>query len=421
MSLPLFAPASSSSRRSASSASSGWSRVSGKSETVGVGTKRTSVFVSSDEDVLCLGLIGNEKLLVCGKSESECGTTHQGGKFEPPLDMAQMVYVRDPKLSTRFLREPVAEKAWFSSGTLKVMSLSKKSVPEWAEFFMAAKTEAQSKLMGASEVDINARLDFVDQAQQFSTPAKAEGLKVDIEEFDTEVPFSPFLRESDVTTRQEWRDQEVLPEGVLDHIEKLGDAMDKLMEDNYRNQVRELEHYQDIAGDFEKVKAWQEQLDGRIGTTMPIFQRDFPSLCGALDFGVQVLNKDLEENTDLLKSQVEQLGADVKVCEKTMEEWKAAVAQGFQDVESILGKQVDVLEKRQKDLEGKLDGSVPRIRNGVLFNRRNISRSDDGSETSKGRDNEDETVDTLLDLRSRLRRLETEIKGHRGGSGDGGG
>jgi hypothetical protein len=116
--------------------------VSGKSG--GEGAKRTSVFECSESHALCLGLIGNDKLLVCGKLESECGTTHQGGKFESPLPMCDMLYVRDPKMSSRFLREPFTEKAWFAEGTLKVLSISKKTVPEWAEFFLAAKAESET-------------------------------------------------------------------------------------------------------------------------------------------------------------------------------------------------------------------------------------------------------------------------------------
>jgi hypothetical protein len=106
MSLQLFVPTSSASRRSAD-----WSQqVSGQS--VGVGTK-AGLFLFDAKCPCCLGLIGNENLLVCGKPVIDRGTSHQGGKFEPTEEMADMVNVRDPKLATRFLKNPVAERACF--------------------------------------------------------------------------------------------------------------------------------------------------------------------------------------------------------------------------------------------------------------------------------------------------------------------
>jgi hypothetical protein len=51
---------------------------------------------------------------------------------------------------------------------------------------------------------------------------------------------------------------------MLNHIEKLGDAMDKLLEDSYKSRMRDLQQYQEIAGDFDKVKAWQQHCELRI-------------------------------------------------------------------------------------------------------------------------------------------------------------
>jgi hypothetical protein len=56
MSLLLLAPASSSSPHSASSALSGWSQVSVSGKSAGVSTKRTSIFLSDDQEDCCLGL-----------------------------------------------------------------------------------------------------------------------------------------------------------------------------------------------------------------------------------------------------------------------------------------------------------------------------------------------------------------------------
>jgi hypothetical protein len=70
--------------------------VSGKA--MGVGSKTTGLFLGETERPCCLGLIGSENLRVCDKPAGECGTAHQGGsKFEPPAEMTELVYVRDPK------------------------------------------------------------------------------------------------------------------------------------------------------------------------------------------------------------------------------------------------------------------------------------------------------------------------------------
>jgi cell fate (sporulation/competence/biofilm development) regulator YlbF (YheA/YmcA/DUF963 family) len=293
-----------------------------------------------------------------------------------------MLYVRDPKMSSCFLREPFAEKAWFAEGTLKVLSVSKKTVPEWADFFLAAKAESETQPSGASEAEINSRLDFVEHAQQFTTPAKAASFKLTTEEVDMNTAFSPFLDDSDILMRQFWRVNAVLPDAVLDHIEKLGDAMDRVLEDNFKSQIRDLEQYQEIAGDFNKVKVWQQQLEARIGTNVPVFRRDFASLWNAIEFGMETLDqedKKIEVKVEDVKSQVERLESVVELLEKEMADWKTAVATGFQDVDTFIGKHLAQLEDRQKELELKMNGSGPRIRNGVLFNHSHHPGLEDGS------------------------------------------
>jgi hypothetical protein len=118
--------------------------------------------------------------------------------------MCDMLYVRDPKMGSRFLREPFAEKAWFSEGTLKVLPMSKKTVPEWADYFRAAHSESDTRSSGASEAQINSRLDFVEHAQHFTTPAKAAAFKLTAEEEEAAPTFSPFLDDSEVAMRQSW-------------------------------------------------------------------------------------------------------------------------------------------------------------------------------------------------------------------------
>jgi hypothetical protein len=111
MSQQLFAPTSSSSRRSASSKGSGmsdWLKVSGTSG--GLGTKKAGLFLWDVKRPCCLGLIGSENLLVCGKPVGECGMTHQGGQFDPESPMEDLVFIHNPKLATRFLMTPFAQR-----------------------------------------------------------------------------------------------------------------------------------------------------------------------------------------------------------------------------------------------------------------------------------------------------------------------
>jgi hypothetical protein len=148
----------------------------------------------------------------------------------------------------------------------------------------------------------------------------------------------------------------------------------------------------------------------RIGTSVPLFKRDFPSLWSALEFGVESLEQEdgmIQADAKITKSQIEQVERLVTIVEKELTDWKAAVTEGFKDVDSFLGKQFEMLDERIKKVERKEAGTGPRICNGVLFQPAQSS-SDDGSEETK-RDILD-SGETLLDLRSRLRKLEGEIK-----------
>lgn len=51
----------------------------------------------------------------------------------------------------------------------------------------------------------------------------------------------PFLTEEDLALRKVWREDSNFLEGILNHLEKLGDAMDKVMTDTLKNQPQILE------------------------------------------------------------------------------------------------------------------------------------------------------------------------------------
>jgi hypothetical protein len=57
----------------------------------------------------------------------------------------------------------VVEREWFSEGSLKVMESLKKTVPEWVEYFGAAREAAQVQAGGDDIVDIERRLRLVAQ------------------------------------------------------------------------------------------------------------------------------------------------------------------------------------------------------------------------------------------------------------------
>jgi hypothetical protein len=113
-------------------ATSSWSKLSGKSD--GGESKCAGLFITSEKEGYCLGLIGKAQVLVCAKPEKECDMMHCGGKLETTSKgLEDLVFVRDPALMVHFLALPVAEREWFSEGSLKVMESSKKTVPDWAE------------------------------------------------------------------------------------------------------------------------------------------------------------------------------------------------------------------------------------------------------------------------------------------------
>jgi hypothetical protein len=67
-------------------------------------------------------------------------------------------------------------------------------------------------------------------------------------------------------------------------LEKLGDAMDKVMIKVHQSQLTEFGHYTEIATDFLEVKVWQEYMESRVGVSVPIKDREFPSVWSALDY-----------------------------------------------------------------------------------------------------------------------------------------
>jgi hypothetical protein len=93
----------------------------------------------------------------------------------------------------------------------------------------------------------------------------------------------------------------------------------------------------------------------------------------ALHYSVKAAESDLRDCVVVQKTLTDQLEADGIARSKEMAEWKLNVSQAFQDVDHILGRQVDELAKGQRALEDKLragkGGGGPRIQDGFLFPR----------------------------------------------------
>ena len=145
---------------------------------------------------------------------------HHGGKLETSKGLEDLVFVRDPALPVHFLALPVAEREWFSEGSLlKVMESSKKTVPEWAEYFSTAReATAQVQTGGADILDIERRLRLVAQSQEFATPAK-----VSTEQEEAPLVASPLLESMGMEMADaQWKEGAGLSDGVLEHLDKLG-------------------------------------------------------------------------------------------------------------------------------------------------------------------------------------------------------
>jgi hypothetical protein len=156
----------------------------------------------------------------------ECDTTHQGGKLELTKELADLVFIRDPQLAVCFLKEPMAERAWFLEGTLKVMERSKKTVTEWAEYFHAAQvTFNPDHLLGVDVLNIGKCLKFVKQAQEFAIPVKAAEVKTDTALVYESSPLPLLLNEIDNTPFDDsWKEELGLPEKVIEHLIDFGEA-----------------------------------------------------------------------------------------------------------------------------------------------------------------------------------------------------
>jgi hypothetical protein len=87
--------------------------------------------------------------------------------------------------------------------------------------------------------------------------------------------------------RKDWEANELLPIGLVAHVEKLGDAVNELMSRADRQQGEEDNQFSEVVDDLIKIKVWQEWTEASIGSSVPLFGREFPNLWAALDYSMR--------------------------------------------------------------------------------------------------------------------------------------
>lgn len=411
---------------SASSKSSGvseWSKVS-TGESKGVSTKAT-LFVGQESITYCLSCVGSTGLVVCCKPRGEqaesCGTKHNGERFEFPAGrtLQDLVFIHDPKNKTRFLSEPWADRKWFSEAALKVMSSDYKSVPEWSEVFRVAQIRAYEDLQPASVESIQSSLEFVANAQELKTPGRKAPKKDD--PIIKDIPKSPFLTEQDITMRNEWYNNELLPKGLVAHVEKLGDAMNEVMERMDSQEGEDKNLFLDVVDDLMKIKVWQERTEASIGNSLPLFGREFPNLWSALDYSVRQEEESTIKQIVDLQELVFELKDREDASNKELQSFLGDVSQSFENVKAHLGDMTAELnalkmaQSRQASSGATTPGSRARIQNGVLF----PPLTPSNPSKPLGKDEADDTLKIVVELRKRITKLEGSRISGSGSGGDG--
>ena len=223
------------------------------------------------------------------------------------------------------------------------MSSDYKGVPEWAEVFRVAQAKAYDELQPATADVISAELAFVASVQDLKTP----GCKGRSKESDVTIQLSPFLSDQDLTQRDEWRKNALLPKGLAEHMEKLGDAMNAVMSMAEAQEHKEEDFYIDVVEDLAKIKAWQDMTDARIGQALPILGREFPNLWAALDYSVRQEEEAMSSRIVKLQQEVLEARNREDVLQKQIKDWLTDVTQSFENVKAHFGDMAADLKRYQ--------------------------------------------------------------------------
>ena len=298
--------------------------------------------------------VGSSGLVVCcklrGAEELTCGTRHNGAKFESPegIDLRHLLFVHDPKNRSRFLTGPWAERSWFSESALRVMAVDSKTVPEWAEVFRIGRMQAYGDMMPATTQTIQEELDFVDVAQDLKTPRKEWGIPKKEEE---EISSPAFLSERDLELRDKWQEDSFMPTGIVDHIEKLGDAMNDVFAQKDLQDRSDLEWQTCVAEDLSKIQAWQLKTDARIGQPVKFFGREFAGLWEALGYSVHQATDTTADEIRRLKATINEKEAkELELKKEQVSAWKLDVSNSFMNVKAHCDAVVEELRQVKEEL-----------------------------------------------------------------------
>jgi hypothetical protein len=286
------------------------------------------------------------------------------------------------------------------------MAADYKGVPEWAEVFRVAQTKAYEELQPATTDSIQAELAFVASSQDLKTPGRKG--RTSARDSDENLSSSPFLSDHDLTQRDKWRENALLPKGLAEHVKKLGDAMNFVMSMAEAQEHKEEDFYTDVVEDLAKIKAWQSMTDARIGQTLPILGREFPNLWSALDYSVR--QKEEAMTSSIAKLQQEMLEATKREeqIKKQTKDWLSDVVQSFENVKAHFGdmaaelKTLKIAQARQSSVGSGSVADGPRIRNGVLFPSAKSTNGRNAGDSDPGEPLGDETLKIVIELRKQI-------------------
>jgi hypothetical protein len=299
------------------------------------------------------------------------------------------------------------------------MASDVKSVPEWAEVFRIGRLQAYGDLVPATTETIQDELDFVDVAQELKTPNRKEwGIpKRDAGDFTS----SPFLSERDLELRHKWQEDTFMPTGIVDHIEKLGDAMNDVFSQKEHQDQEGQDRDACVAEDLLKILAWQRKVDARIGQPVEIFGREFAGLWEALSYSVHQAEDKTKDEIRGLKAKLKDKEEQERELKERVTAWTADVNASFVNVKTHCDAVVEELRQVKEELnrqqtsvagDGELPVGAGRIHHGVLF----PPRRNPEDEPPVDYEN---VMKELNGLRTRVTKVEATRVAGNGGGGDG--
>lgn len=128
------------------------------------------------------------------------------------------------------------------------------------------------------------------------------------------------------------------------HVEKLGDAMNELMSRADSLQGEEDNRFSDVVDDLIKIKVWQETMEASIGSSVPLFGREFPNLWAVLDYSVQQEEDSTMQHICELQDMIFELKEREATLNKDLQAFLRDVSKSFENVKAHLGEMTSELK-----------------------------------------------------------------------------